>query len=152
MKKETENQNQIRLFNVIIGFTLFGIFALASCKKYEDGPMLSLKSKKERVANTWEIETAYRDGENVTDDYEEYILSTQKDGDASLAALYKWGDFSFEFETDGTWSFENNAENLVLDFENDEADNEYQILRLAEEELWLREIGGEDELHLKPTK
>jgi hypothetical protein len=37
-----------------------------------------------------------------------------------------------------------------MDFENDDADRTYQILRLKEDEMWLREIGGEDELHLMP--
>lgn len=125
------------------------LIVLPSCSKYDEGPGVSLRSKKERVANTWEIEKAMRNGEDVTSDYDEYTLRTTKDGDAELAALYSSGSFSFEYETQGTWMFTDDKESLMLDFENDDADRNYQILRLAEDEMWLREIGGEDELHLK---
>ena len=137
---------------IAAGLGLMAVFALSSCNKYEEGPIASLRTKKERVANTWVIESAYRNGEEVTDDYEEYTLHIEKDGDAELAALYTWGSFSYEYETDGTWEFTNKAENLSLDYEDDDADQVYQILRLAEKELWLRELGGEDEIHLAPKQ
>lgn len=130
---------------------LFASFSLVSCSKYEEGPAISLRSKKERVANTWKIDKAYRNGEDVTEDYDQYTLKLTKDGDASLAALFASGNLSFEYETDGTWKFENSKEVLNLDFEDDDADAKYQILKLKEDELWLREQGGEDELHLKPN-
>lgn len=127
---------------------IVSIIALGSCKKYEDGPAISLKSKKERVANTWRIEQAFRNGEDVTSDYDEYTLFTQKDGDAELAALYSFGAFSYEYETQGTWDFESNNEIIAFDYQDNDADVKYQILRLEEDALWLREQGGEDELHL----
>jgi len=122
--------------------------AIVGCNKYEDGPGISLQSKKERVANTWKIEQALRDGEDVTSDYDEFTLRTTKDGDAELAALYSFGAFSFEYETMGTWQFETDKENISFDYQDDDADVTYQILRLEEDNMWLREKGGEDELHL----
>jgi len=136
---------------VFLACTLFVAFTLASCSKYEEGPAISLRSKKERVANTWKIENAYRNGEDVTGDYDQYSLRLTKGGDATLAALFRSGNLTFEYETDGTWKFESDKEVLNLDFENDEADRKYQILKLKEDELWLREQGGEDELHLIPN-
>lgn len=131
-----------------------GIFvagSMMSCeKKYDDGPAISLRSKEERVANTWKIEKATRDGEDATSDYDEYTLKMTKDGDAELKAIYSWGGFSYEYETNGTWEFQDKAKQLKLDFDDDGADVSYQILRLAEKELWLREVGGEDELQLMP--
>lgn len=124
---------------------------LASCKKYEDGPYVSLIPKKERVANTWIIENAYENGNEVTDNYDQYELFLSKDGDTKLVAIYTFGDFTAEFETDGTWMFENNQETITVDYENNDADNSYQILRLQEKSLWVREKGGEIELHLKPA-
>ena len=41
-------------------------------------------------------------------------------------------------------------EDLSFDFENNAADAIYEILRLKENELWLREKGGDLELHLAP--
>ena len=135
---------------LILGLGVMAALTFASCKKYEEGPAISLRSKKERVANTWQIEKAYNNGEDVTDEYDEYTVKFTKAGDAELAALYSFGDFSFEYETDGTWAFQNNAEELAVDYENDDADRTYQILKLTEDELWVREKGGEDELHLMP--
>lgn len=135
---------------IILGMAVMATVTFAACSKYEDGPEVSFRSKKERVANTWKIEAAYSNGEDVTEQYDEFTLLMTKDGDAELTAEYSFGDFSFEYETDGTWQFANDEQNLMLDFEDDDADQSYQILRLAEEQLWIRELGGEDELQLMP--
>lgn len=131
------------------GLAVSLLLVAASCSKYEDGPMVSLRSKKARVANDWTFVKVTDDGEDVTDSYDEFELTLQEDGDASLVAQYDWGDFSFEFETDGTWMLTDNKEVLELDFESDDADEEYQILRLTENELWLREKGGDREFELE---
>lgn len=122
----------------------------SSCSKYEEGPAFSLRSKKSRVANTWEVKKAMEDGKDVTNDYEQYQLRLLQDGDARLTAIYTSGNFTWEYETDGTWEFSNDKEDLQLDMENDDADFTYQILKLKEKEMWLREKGGDTELHLEP--
>jgi len=134
---------------IIFSGLLSVLVVLPSCSKYEDGPAVSLRSKKARVANTWDVESATRNGEDVTSDYDEFILKTTKDGDAELAALYSVGSFTYEYDTQGTWMFSDDKETLMLDFDDDAADRNYQILRLAEDEMWLREIGADDELKLK---
>lgn len=125
-------------------------FTLPSCKKYEDGPALSLRSKKERISNTWKIEQAMENGNDVTSSFDQYELQLLNNNRANLAAIYTWNNFTFEYETSGTWDLMNNNEDLKLDFEDDDADNTYQILRLTEDELWLREKGDDLELHLIP--
>ena len=127
-----------------------GATSMTSCTKYEEGPGISLRSRTERVANTWEVERAENDGQDVTASFDQYALQLFSDGDAALVALYTLGDLTIEYETDGTWSFANDQEYLDLDFENDGADQRYQILKLKENELWLREAGGDLELQLKP--
>lgn len=134
----------------IATIALSTLITFSSCSKYEEGPVLSLKTKKARISNEWVIEKAQRNGEDVTSSYDEFTLEMKTDGDANLAASYTFGSFSFEYETQGTWMFTDNKNNLKLDFEDDEADQEYQILQLKTKELWIREVGGEDELHLMP--
>lgn len=129
---------------------LMTVFVLSSCKKYEEGPLISFKSKKERVANTWKVEKAFHNDENATDQYDQYTLELKKDGFARLVASYNWGDFSFDYKTEGTWEFSGDQEKLEFDFEDDSADRIYHILKLKEESLWLREKGDDIELHLKP--
>ena len=141
----------MRTTTVLLALAFIGSIGLSSCSKYEDGPAFSLRSKKERIANTWRVEKAMDNGSDVTSSFDQYELEMLSDGKASLAALYTLGDLTFEFETNGTWSLENNNEDLRLDFENDAADETYEILRLKEDELWLREKGGSLELQLIPA-
>lgn len=141
----------MRTASLPLAFALLGTILLASCSKYDDGPAFSLRSKKERIANTWRVQKATNNGNDVTTSFEEYQLQMLIDGDATLAALYTLGDLTFEFQTNGTWSLVNNNEDLRLDLQNDAADATYEILRLMEEELWLREKGGSLELRLIPV-
>jgi hypothetical protein len=122
----------------------------SGCKKYEEGPLISLRPKKERVSNTWKIEKAFDNGKDVTSEYDEYDLYLAESGYAKLTATYDYGIFTFSGSTEGTWKFESNEENLRLDFENNDADAVYRILRLKEKELWLEEAGNGRTLHLQP--
>jgi len=133
----------------IISLTVAALLFSTSCTKYEEGPILSLKTKKSRVANTWVVDKAYENDEDVTDNFDQYELYTTSDGDATLNASYSIGDFTFEFESDGTWDFQDKKENIYFDYEDDAADEKYQILKLTENELYLRESGGDLELQLK---
>lgn len=132
--------------------TLITIAPLVTgCGKYEEGPDFSLRSRKERIANTWRVEKAMNGSDDVTSVFNQYELKMTKDGDATLTANYSLGSLTFEFATSGNWSLGNNAEDLELDFENNDADETYGILRLKEEELWLKEKGGDLELRLMPS-
>ena len=141
----------MRTTTALLTLAFLGSIALSSCSKYEDGPAFSLRSKKERVANTWRVESATNNGSDVTSAFDQYQLQMLSDGDATLAALYTLGEFTFEFETNGTWTLESTGEVLRLDFENNAADESYEILRLKEDELWLREKDGTLELRLTPA-
>ena len=121
------------------------------CGKYEEGPEFSLRSRKERIANTWRVEKAMNGTDDVTSAFSQYELKLTKDGDATLTANYALGDLTFEYATSGTWELVNNDEDLKLDFENNDADETYTIQRLKEEELWVREKDGSLELQLEPS-
>lgn len=128
----------------------FSVLALtASGCKYEDGPFISLRSKKDRVANVWVIEKAFNNGNDETSDYEQYELDLNKDGKAKLTSNYKSGGFTFSFSTEGVWVFENKKNDIRFDFDDDDADMVYEILRLKENEFWIKEKGGTRELQLK---
>ena len=129
---------------------LVAVTGLMGCKKYDDGPMFSLRSREERISNTWRIDRAMNGSDDVTSAFDQYELRLTKDHDASLTATYTLFGTDFSFTTSGTWSFENKDEDLRLDFEDSDADETYQILRLKETELWLREKGGDLELQLVP--
>lgn len=121
---------------------------LPSCQKYEDGPAISLIPRSDRVANTWIFAYAEEDGENVSEQYDQYELYLNSDGDAELNAKYTAFGTSYETTTNGTWKFTNTQENLQLDFEDDSQDGEYVILRLTNDELWLKDANRNLEIHL----
>ncbi|MBK8340913.1 MAG: hypothetical protein IPK99_13355 [Flavobacteriales bacterium] len=106
---------------------LTACIALAGCKKYDDGPAFSLRSREERVANNWRVEQATDGGNDVTSAFSVYELRMTRDRDATLLASYTLGALTLDFQTSGTWDFENNSEDLRLDFENNAADATYQI-------------------------
>ena len=119
-----------------------------SCEKYENGPSISLIPRNERIANTWVIEKAIQNDEDVTSQYDQYEVYYTSDGDSELSAEYTAFGLEFQTETQGTWSLANNDEDLVVDYQDDSEDEEYQILKLTSKELWLREKGEDLELHL----
>jgi hypothetical protein len=147
-RTNADNMYHTSLWKTPLALAAVAILAVG-CKKYEDGPGVSLVPRTERVANTWVIDKAYSDGQDVTNDYDQYVLTLTTNGNATLVAEYTLLGILFSFETTGTWSFANDQEDLVLDFENDAADGTYRITRLTRSELWMREEGGNLELRLK---
>jgi hypothetical protein len=124
----------------LFSFFFIGAFLLvAACGKYEEGPSLSLRSKKARVANEWAIAYAYKfdDMKDKTTDYINETWEFKKDGDFT------------ERESDivdkaGTWDFMSDKEEIVISFPTKV--KKYKILRLKENEMWLKD--HEEELHL----
>ena len=50
---------------VYLAFVLMiGAITITSCRKYEEGPNISLRSKEARIANNWRIESAQLNGVN----------------------------------------------------------------------------------------
>ncbi len=137
-------------YSFYILISLLAISSLSSCDKYEDGPGFSLRTRKARMVNTWRIDRAYDDDQDVTEDYDNYRLDLGKSGSATLSAKYSIGNVDFTGETNGSWDFVNDMEDLKLDFENDDFDETYTILKLEHSSLWLREKGNDLELHLIP--
>lgn len=125
-----------------------GLLLAASCTKYEEGPTISLVPRADRIANTWIIASASEDGQDISGQYDQYEIYFTDDGDAELTADYSLGGIQYSLVTEGTWSLVNDDEELVVDYQDDSQDERYQILRLTQDELWLREVGGDVELKL----
>ncbi len=135
-------KNQILLSGIIL------MISITACQKYSDGPLFDIKSKTERVANNWKVAQALDNGVDVTSDYNQYELNLKSNGDASLSAKYSVIGIAFEFVTDGTWVFVNDNERISFDFDNNDADALYKILKLKENEMWIEKNDGTLELHL----
>lgn len=126
------------------------ILPITACSKYEEGPIVSLRSRSERVANVWKAAQVTDNGTDVTSDYDQYELGLTKSGGATLHAKYNFLGTTFEYVTEGKWSFLDKDTKLALDFDNNDADVVYVIQKLEEEEMWLDEDGSTVKFHFVP--
>ncbi len=128
------------------------LFILVGCGKYEDGPGLSLRTKKQRVCNEWQVSSAMQNGVDKTSDFNAafagYLLDIRKDDTYSLS----YSPFSLaQVNESGQWQFV--SEKMEIRFTNTDGESEqYQILRLKEKEFWVRfqDDGNDWEVHLVP--
>ncbi|TAL57950.1 MAG: hypothetical protein EPN85_12800 [Bacteroidetes bacterium] len=118
---------------IIIASILF-----SSCGKYEEGPKISMASKKGRLTRAWTLEK-YIDGTSGTEvacTSNCSVMELKKDGTISINGT-TWPGY--------TWQLSSDKEKLETVYGSiTEGD---QILRLTSKELWLKEIGSNDQTH-----
>jgi len=116
--------------------------ALQSCNKYEDGPFFSVRTRTERVANTWKVDNYKINGTDYTSLMGGYTETYSKDGNFS----YTWGSVSGT----GNWTFQNNDEEIKLNGINNTSSKILFILKLEEKEFWYYYMDGNDrnEFHM----
>jgi hypothetical protein len=124
-------------------------FVLSSCTFYEDGPLISILSKKERVANTWVAdEVIEADGDVVTDGYDNWTWTFTEGGEATVSYPVLGSTINFQ----GEWNLVDNGAifQLIIDYGLGTDIADYEILRLAEDQFWLlAEDGTEFRLETK---
>ncbi|MCI5056978.1 MAG: hypothetical protein MRY83_12760 [Flavobacteriales bacterium] len=116
---------------ILVGLTI------PSCSKYEDGPEISLRSKEARLANTWEMEHVFMDGEVVTDNYEQFQLQLLEGGYAKWVSTATFNDRTQDYESEGTWTFVHDKESVTFNFDEEALDQTFKILKLEEDALWM---------------
>ena len=125
-----------------IAWSVLILVVASGCRKYNEGPGLSLRSKTARVSNEWKVESAYdyKDSVTVTQDYMGETWEFTKDGE------FMERD-NGTIEKNGTWNFTPEKDSLQVKVITDI--DSYYILRLKENEIWLRD--KDEELHLVPV-
>ncbi len=121
-----------------------GSITLISCGKYDEGPGLSLRSKKGRLAGDWMVEKATSTtGSTVTDMtswFANYSINFEKDGKYSA---------TFGSITDvGSWEFSDDKM-MVISTNSSGGKDSMPIIRLTNKEFWTKEVNGNttDEIH-----
>lgn len=122
-------------------FAVCTIIALSGCKKYEDGPGLSLSSKISRVAATWEFKKVRYNSLDETSAFFGYTWEIEKDGDFNLVSP---GNIEH-----GKWEFALDKE--AIDFRYDDGGfiERYNIKRLTNKELWMENIDDGDRFYIE---
>ncbi len=127
-----------------VGF-LAVTLALGACKKYEEGPAVSLRTKKARVTGSWVVAKFIKNGENIPDlktaGYVDFIMSFYRD----KTGKFTYGKFVDNFE----WDFTDKKNAIKIRAIRKKKWTEYTILKLQNNEMWLRfeKEGQTRELH-----
>ena len=127
--------------NLLMAAALVTVVNFSSCKKYEDGPALSLRTKKSRLTGEWEV---VRIG-NQAFPYDGYTLEMEFDKDGDMEFKYSYASYSYSYQ--GDWEFSGDKEELEITFDNQVTD--FEILRLTNKELWLEEPNSNQEWRLE---
>ncbi len=140
---------------LVMALVLMTALSVSSCRKYEEGPLISLRSKTKRLANNWDLEEL--SGNTPLEQiYVEqgYAMSTrlvdydiefdfQEDGDFTMEAeylvefSYEDDDYGFDYEytesfrvkINGDWEFSSDKEDIEIDFDPSEYGAYFETFR-----------------------
>jgi len=112
----------------------------SSCRKYDDGPDISFRSKKNRLFGYWSMEKwIQNDVEQNAQLKVQHKFGFAKDGTYYYSFTDTLSGSTLDFT--GTWQFRHNKDQLVLGLEDPINGMEYQvwdIRRLTAKQLWLQ--------------
>jgi hypothetical protein len=133
-----------QLLLILVAF-LFVTITITGCKKYEDGPTISLQFKSWRLANTWKVDETIIGGVSQagSDDY-----TIQIKGDGTVISKWTSGGTSFSSETEWEWG----DKKETVKFIDGSFTTEVTILRLTSSEFWYENADGTVETHLETSK
>ncbi|MBL4752664.1 MAG: hypothetical protein JKY52_03550 [Flavobacteriales bacterium] len=127
----------MKYFTTVITISAL-IFTTVSCGKYEEGPNLSLKTKKARLTNKWVVDEMFLDGVELSVSVPEIdgFTEIKKNGDYRIY----YEDRYVTWDNIGTWEFYDSKKKLIVTFDTDS--DILTILKLVETELWVSERTG----------
>lgn len=129
--------NKILQKNLIIILAIFAFLMLDSCKKYEDGPLFSFRSAKNRLAGDWEV----LDIENSALQFD-IFYTFDKDGRlnrTNTTIEYNnstWSNDTITQTLDGSWNFEDGKNDIEITVDGEEPEL-FTILKLTKNDIWL---------------
>lgn len=137
---------------VPVSFMAITIAMISGCKKYEEGPALSLRSRTARVENVWKVEKYIKNGTDETAEFNikkrDYSETFTKDGMWSHAYIDEDNDAKADV---GTWSFDKDDTEIDRNAGGSTWEELY-ILRLKSKEFWFwyMDSGDKKEFHMVP--
>lgn len=130
-------------------YLILFLSSFSACKKYKDGPVINLRSKKERVANTWKVDKASNRGTDISIKYDGERMTFTKEG---YFFYFFPGASHSPNNLNGTWEFSGNKKAIILTTTDNgtQSKTTLSILRLKENEMWVKQ-GDTLELKLIPS-
>lgn len=122
-------------------------FVMGSCSKYEEGPALSLRTKKARITGEWEVEKyVSSDGtESYPSENDDSTVELEKDGTYKVNSPFG--------TVEGTWEFSDDKESIKTTFSQGGFSQTFteKIIRLTNKEFWIEDSDG-DQTHMKAVE
>lgn len=117
------------------------LLLFSSCKKYEDGPLLSFSKPENRIRGIWELSSVYKDGHKTAEESPSEVETPDGTWELykSKTVLISYYSGLTCFKSDGTWNFKEDKEKLEITFTTRYAvlTRIYKILRLTHKEMKL---------------
>jgi hypothetical protein len=117
----------------------------SSCGKYEEGPSVSLLTKKARITGTWKVIETSTNGTSV--DLGDMVTKTtiEKDGTGSISVSGSFMGIDFSSTSDLEWEFNDSKEGIKIRTKGtDETEwsewDESEIIRLTNKECWTQVV------------
>ncbi len=121
---------------------LLGTSALvSSCSKYEEGPKLTLLSKKARLTGDWKLSEQTLNGTAQTLNGTS-TMTISKDGTFKSAYSYVILGQTYSSNTTGTWEFSDDKTSILSTESGQTTADTLKIYRLANKELKFIDVNG----------
>jgi Lipocalin-like domain len=142
MKKQMKIIREIciPMKSIIIALIIVGSI-LPSCKKYPDGPTISLLPRRERIEGKWVATSVKYNQNDSTAAYKNNIWEFTR----QYSVILQVNSLKFI----GQWSTQTNDKDFVIDYDGG-ARNTYKILRLTDKEFVILDKKSQLEFHLAP--
>lgn len=126
-------------------FIVLGVL-LGACKKYDEGPAISLRSKEKRLCQTWKLTYWTDHGEEVDIGDSFYTWEFSKNGDLTVKIVNNCCPDEAGDGNTTEWRWSDDKESIeALSFNDSEIWFTYQIKKLKYKELILEYTSSEHE-------
>jgi hypothetical protein len=129
-----------RTLKISLVAAIIASIAIVSCKKYEEGPGLSLRTKKGRLTGDWKLKAVYENGVDISTQYiGTSSISSKIEKDGSITSI------SGGYTLTGTWEFLEKKEQLKTTYVVSGVTymDTIEIIKLKNKEFWTRELVGD---------
>ena len=119
---------------IVAGMSLALVLGGVSCNKYEDGPSISLRGKKNRVDGKWRVALATYNEVDIAGLFEGMELSYFYEGTYAIGG----SNGVFSYSGTGTWEFNDDKTELIETEDGSSTSTSWTITKLMHRELWLK--------------
>ena len=120
---------------------LFSSILLFSCGKYEEGPGISLLTKKNRITNVWSLSSRMTNSQTTNLSNSTWKVEIKDDETYTSQVTYLGIPFLNE---SGIWKFSTDKSQLLTTASGSSNTDSWEIIRFTKDELKLKYISGGD--------